>query len=114
MNFDEVKEKVKEGAGKIFSSSKKALGKAGNAVQEFSDKSVIKIEKRQFESKKAEQIAKLGQLAFDKFKDNDSAVLSASEEAVVAIREEISNIEKEIEKRDELLKSSAKNKEEEK
>ncbi len=110
MDFNELKEKVKGGAEKIFSSSKKALGKAGTAVQEFSDKSVIKIEKHQFETKKNEQFEKLGKLAFEKFKDNDSAVLSASEETVVAIREEIANLDKEIAKREELLKKTEKDK----
>ena len=108
MDSNELKEKFKKGLDKVFNKSKRALGKAGNAVQNFSDKSVIKIEKHQFESKKQEQICKLGQLAFEKFNNNDTAVLSASEESVVAIFEEIKKIDDEIAKRAELLKKEEK------
>jgi len=108
MNTSELKEKFKSGMDTFFNKSKKALGKAGNAVQDFSDKSVIRIEKHQLESKKNEQITKLGQLAFDKFKSDDTAVLSASEESVVSILQEIAKIDEEIEKRADLLKKEEK------
>ena len=52
MDKDEIKEKLQSGLDKFLDSSKKALGKAGNAVQDFSDKSVIRIEKHQFEVKR--------------------------------------------------------------
>ena len=43
MDSNELKEKFKKGLDKVFNKSKSALGKAGNAVQNFSDKIVIKI-----------------------------------------------------------------------
>lgn len=111
MNSTDVKDKLKNGFGKFFNSSKKALGKAGSAVQDFSDKSVIKIEIRQLEQKKKDQIEKLGQLAWEKFQNDDTAMLSASEEPVVAIRQEIERLNQEISKRSESLKKEDKSKE---
>lgn len=105
MDKEEMKEKFKTGMDKFLESSKKALGKAGNAVQDFSDKSVIKIEQHQLEVKKDEQLKKLGRLAVEKFLDDDKAVLSAGEEAVVTILEEVRRLDSEIAIREEKLKA---------
>ena len=105
MDKEDLKAKFKSGMDKFVESSKKALSQAGNAVQDFSDKSVIRIEKHQLESKKDEQLKKLGTLAAEKFLNDDSAVLSAGEEAVVAILEEIRRLNGDISNREDKLKA---------
>ena len=103
MDKDEMKEKLKSGMGKFVESSKKALSQAGSAVQDFSDKSVIRIEKKQLESKRDEQYKKLGELAAERFAADASATLGGSEEAVIAIVEELKGLKEEIEAREAKL-----------
>lgn len=105
MDKDELKEKFKAGMDKVVASSKKAFAKTETAVRKISDQSVIRIEIRQFESKKKDEIRKLGQLALDKFINDDSANLSASEEDVAKILETVKNCNSEILSRQEKLKS---------
>lgn len=105
MDKDELKEKFKAGMDKVVASSKKAFAKTETAVRKISDQSVIRIEIRQFESKKKDEIRKLGQLALDKFINDDSANLSASEEDVAKILETVKNCNSEIQSRQEKLKS---------
>lgn len=105
MDKDELKEKFKAGMDKVVASSKKAFAKTETAVRKISDQSVIRIEIRQFESKKKDEIRKLGQLALDKFINDNSAALSASEEDVVKIIETVKNCNSEIQSRQEKLKS---------
>lgn len=105
MDKNEFKEKLKAGMDKVVASSKKAFQKTETAVRKLSDQSVIRIEIRQFESKKKDEIRNLGQLALEKFIGDSSAVLSASDENVVKITDAIKEIEKEIQTRQEKLKA---------
>ncbi len=105
MDKNEFKEKLKAGMDKVVASSKKAFQKTETAVRKLSDQSVIRIEIRQFESKKKDEIRKLGQLAFEKFITDNTATLSATDEDVVKITGAIKEIEKEIQSRQEKLKA---------
>lgn len=105
MDKNEFKEKLKAGMDKVVASSKKAFQKTETAVRKLSDQSVIRIEIRQFESKKKDEIRNLGQLALEKFTGGSTAVLSASDENVVKITNAIKEIEKEIQTRQEKLKA---------
>lgn len=105
MDKNEFKEKLKAGMDKVVASSKKAFQKTETAVRKLSDQSVIRIEIRQFESKKKDEIRKLGQLAFEKFITDNTASLSATDEDVVKIIGAIKEIEKEIQSRQEKLKA---------
>lgn len=96
-----LKEKLKTG----FSVSKKALKEAGVAVQDLSDKSVIALEIKQFESKRKKAIAALGTLAADQFISKKAASVSAKDEEVDILVKEITKCNKEIAKREKLLKS---------
>ncbi|MBQ5632579.1 MAG: hypothetical protein IIU99_05685, partial [Treponema sp.] len=87
--------------------SKEAIGKAGNAVQKFSDTSVIKIEIRQFESKLKAQKALLGDVV-EKALENNQSQLDLNTEEITAIANEIARIKTEINNRQELLKKSSK------
>ncbi len=105
MDKNEFKEKLKAGMDKVVASSKKAFQKTETAVRKLSDQSVIRIEIRQFESKKKDEIRKLGQLAFEKFITDNTATLSATDEDIVKITGAIKEIEKEIQSRQEKLKA---------
>lgn len=105
MDKNELKEKLKAGMDKVVASSKKAFQKTETAVRKLSDQSVIRIEIRQFESKKKDEIRSLGQLALEKFTADNTASLSATDENVVKITDSIKEIEKEIQTRQEKLKA---------
>ncbi len=105
MDKNELKEKLKAGLDKLVASSKKAFQKTETAVRKLSDQSVIRIEIRQFESKKKDEILNLGQLAFEKFTADNTSSLSAADENVQKITASIKEIEKEIQTRQEKLKA---------
>lgn len=103
MDSSEAKAKVKGVVDKVFEVSKEAIGKAGNAVQKFSDTSVIKIEIRQFESKLKAQKALLGDVV-EKALENNQSQLDLNTEEITAIANEIARIKTEINNRKTLLK----------
>ena len=105
MDKEEFKEKFKFGMEKVVESSKKALAQAGSAVQDFSDKSVIRIEIHQLESKRDEQVKLLGDLAMSRFLAEGTQTLSSDEEAVSAILEEVKKLDKDIAEHNEKLKA---------
>ena len=107
MDSSEAKAQVKGVVDKDFEVSKEAIGKAGNAVQKFSDTSVIKIEIRQFESKLKAQKALLGDVV-EKALENNQSQLDLNTEEITAIANEIARIKTEINNRQELLKKSSK------
>lgn len=104
MDKNEFKEKVRDGMDKFIESSKKVLGAAGNAVQDFSDKSVVRIEKSQFESKLHEQYRKFGEYVAGILGADSSASVNTSDLKVSEFIAEINNLSKEIELRSNLLK----------
>ena len=65
--FDKGVTASKTAFDKGMEASKTAFNKASSAVQDFSDKSVVRIEKHQFETKKEEQLLALGKKVFEKF-----------------------------------------------
>lgn len=113
MEKEEFKEKVKGGFDKFVLNTKKAFGKAGNAVQDFSDKSVIRIEKKQFESKRATQYEKLGEYVANIFISGEKNSVSSDEEFVVSALSEIKKFNEEIKNREESLAAEAKKSSEE-
>lgn len=60
MNTDEIETKVKEAISKGAKASKEAFEKAGTKIQNFTDKSVLKMEIRQLESKRDCKYEELG------------------------------------------------------
>lgn len=65
MNTEEFTSKVKDFFNKGAKASKEAFEKAGDRVQEFSDKSVIRLEKKQLESKLDAKYAEIGKLILE-------------------------------------------------
>lgn len=95
---------VKGGLEKGYAASKKGLAKAGVALQKFSDKSVVAVEKKQAESKRKKAYTKLGEVVAKKLSAKTAEPLSASDEEVSALLKEISALNKEISKYEKQLK----------
>ena len=96
--FDKGVEVSKNAFDKGVEVSKSALNKASNAVQDFSDKSVIRIERRQYESKRADAYSALGKLVAEKFIGGAESVYAEDEE-VATIVAEVRRFDEEIARR---------------
>lgn len=94
---------VKNLFDKGINASKKALGVAGDAVHDFSDKSVLRIERKQLESKLKKQYELLGEFACNFYEGKRTASLSSKDSKVAEILLEVNRIKKEIVVRDEAL-----------
>ncbi len=87
-------EKAKELFGKGTEVSKKAVKDAGNAIQEFSDKSVLKLEIKKLESNRKDTCSEFGEYTFGLFKDSDS--VQKSDEKIKAFLDKILEIDNNI------------------
>lgn len=103
MNTEEIGEKIKKAFTRGAEVSKDALEKAGDKVQEFSDKSLIRIEKKQLESKRDHKYMELGKMIYDLMEAGNVSV-NASEEEVAALKNEIKKYSEEILQKEDLLK----------
>jgi hypothetical protein len=101
--FDKSVTVSKNAIDKSLEVSKKALDKAGAVVQDFSDKSVVRIEIHQFESKRDEQLRILGKKTADKIIKDGQESVSAGDADILPVIAEIKRINKEIEKREAVL-----------
>lgn len=105
MNKDEISTKAKELFSKGAKATKEALEKAGDKVQDFTDKSVIKVEKHQLETKRdckyEEMGLKLSQMLIE------GAVISSDNpddlEIITNLQEEIKNLSDQIREKESLL-----------
>lgn len=88
-----------------LTASKKALGVAGEAVQDFSDKSVTTIEKKQLESKVKKQYTLLGEIAAKTLAKKGGTV-TVADEKVADIMKELARLNKEIKVRNQALEES--------
>ena len=98
-------DKMKEYLDKGVEVSKEALSKAGDAVQDFSDKSVTKIESHQLVSRQNKEYRSLGHAVLKFFEENPGSSLSADNSAINGIIQDIKRLEKEIILREESLKA---------
>lgn len=96
-------ESVKKFFGKSAQASKNAAVKAGTAIQNFSDKSVVKIEIKQFENKKKNCYSELGKYVADSFMVQEKKTLKSTDEEVKKILAEINKCDEEIKKRQNAL-----------
>lgn len=95
---------VKGGLEKGYAASKKGLAKAGVAIQKFSDKSVVAVEKKQLEAKRKKSYVRLGEIAAKKLSAKNASPISVSDEDVAALLKEIAGFNKEIAKCEKQLK----------
>jgi hypothetical protein len=96
-------DKVKDFMDKGVEVSKTALTKAGDAVQDFSEKSVIRIDIKKLESKLEKLINELGSYVFDKFNSENAASVYASEEKIASIIKNINEVKNQIASKTEEL-----------
>lgn len=94
-------EKMKDLFGKSAEASKVAMNKAGNAIQEFSDKTVLKVEMNKLETKKKEAFEELGEVIYEFIDKLPEDV--ASDEKIVSLKEKISQLDSDIEKKEKAL-----------
>lgn len=111
-----MKTKLKNFISKSSDVTKSAFSKASNAVQKFSDKSVLKIEIKQMESKKEKLFTKIGKhlssvLAHENVdlmnlqNSNDEKITTLVEE-IKTFQAEIVQLNLDIEKNKEELKKA--------
>lgn len=103
----DILDKVKEYLDKGMEVSKEALSKAGDAVQDFSDKSVTRIEARQLASRRDKEFRSLGQAVCQLFRDDPATRLAADDSRISGILQEIQRLDKEIERREESLRGES-------
>lgn len=65
MNREEIESKIKDMVKKGAEVSKDAFEKAGNKVQNLTDKSVLLIEKKKLENKRSQKYSELGEKIFE-------------------------------------------------
>lgn len=94
MANDDFETKLKDAFSKGASASKKAFQKAGDAVQKFSDKSVIKIERQQLVNKRAKLYKELGEQFSEimAIKGVDITKLSESFEKTPVLKDKITGL----------------------
>ncbi len=95
---------VKGGLEKGYAASKEGLKKAGAAIQKFSDKSVVAVEKKQFETKRKKSYAQIGEIVAKKLSSKNASPIESSDEEIAPLLKEVANFDKEIAKREKLLK----------
>jgi len=106
MNKEEIEAKVKDMFSKGAKASKEAFEKAGDKVQDFTDKSVIKIEKHQLETKRDCKYEELG-LKLSQMLLEGANVNSENEDdlnILLQIQEEIKELSAQIKEKDDLVK----------
>lgn len=107
---EETKEKAESFIGKLkgaldrgFTASKKALGIAGDAVHDFSDKSALRIEKKQLEMKLKKQYEAVGEYTAESLLSKKNASVTQKDSKISEFLEEISRLKREIEARTNIL-----------
>lgn len=104
--LDKGVEVSKEALSKGVEVSKEALSKAGEAVQDFSDKSVTKIEAHQLVSRQNKEYRALGLAVRKFFEENPTGSLTGDNSLIQGILQEIARLEKEITEREESLEKA--------
>ncbi|MGP1588220.1 MAG: hypothetical protein ACTTHG_07770 [Treponemataceae bacterium] len=92
-------DKMKDFLNKGVEASKSALNKVGDAVQDFGDKSVIKIEIKKLESRLEKQYQEIGKFVFKNTDKKNNFVFPEEKEPFVNMVNEIRTLTKEIEEK---------------
>lgn len=104
MDTEELSNKLKGWFSKGAQVSKEAFEKAGNKVQEFSDKSVIRIEKKQLESKLDNKYKEIGEKVTSLIENKQISFENPEEEsAIKTLLEEINKFKEDIKAKEDLL-----------
>ena len=95
---------VKGGLEKGYAVSKEGLKKAGAAIQKFSDKSVVSVEKKQFETKRKKSYVRIGEIVAKRLSAKNASPIESTDEEIAPLLKEVADFDKEIAKREKLLK----------
>lgn len=107
-------EKIKDVFAKGAKVSKEAFEKAGSAVQSFSDKSVLKIEKQQLKNSRDKKYNELGQILSQLLCEKGADILKLGElssfeakksdfDKIKKLQKEILGLNKDIKEREKAL-----------
>lgn len=107
----DITDKMMEVLGKGLDASKKALYKAGDAVQDFSDRNVIKLEKRQLAAKRAKVCESLGEKVAVMIIEQKKTEIPSDDSAVAGCITQIEEIDKDIAYHEYILKNPEKKEE---
>lgn len=100
---------------KVAESGKKGFMVAGDAISDFGDKSVVRIELGQLKSKLSKAQSDLGKIVYDKLELQKMPSVTASDDLeIAAIIDSIRKILVDIKKHEEILESGKKAKKESK
>jgi len=97
----EFVDKVKDLFGKSAESTKQAVNKAGSAIQDFSDKSVLKFDIKKLEGDRKSVCSELGEYVFDSLSTSDS--VNKTDEKVSEIISRICQIDEKIAEKEKAL-----------
>lgn len=106
MDTEEIGKKLKTMFTKGAAASKEAFEKAGDKVQNFTDKSVVKIEKKQLENKQEAKYAELGKLTYSAMDKSANPTFETEEHKnkLKVLQKEIKELAEQIKEKEELLK----------
>ncbi len=113
-NLAQEKKSVKETASGIgrsildyidkgVAASKKGFKAAGEALSDFGDKSVLRVELGQLKGKKSKAIVRLGELAYSRLAENSEAALKAGDADVAELIAELVKLDANIQKHEKEL-----------
>ena len=89
--------------------SKKGIHSVGNAITEFGDRSVLRIELENLKSKKKKTFTNLGEYLYNKIKACDSEIsISSEEEKIRSAIKYIDKINKKIQEHEDILNQNKK------
>lgn len=105
MNIDEIGNKVKEMFSRGTKASKEALEKAGDKVQDFTDKSVTRIEIHKIETKRDCKYEEMGLKISQMLLEGASITSSNPDDIRILndIQEEIKNLSEQIKQKENEL-----------
>ena len=110
MDTDELEKKVKGWFSKGAKASKKAFEAVGEKVQDFTDKSVVKLEKKQLLGKLDSEYSELGKIVYqilnrDTGKEIFNNIENDDKNQIESISNEISNLLLHIEEKEKEIRS---------
>ena len=103
MNF---RDRMKNVLEKSVELSKDFISKASDTAKDLSEKGVLHLEIRELEGRAKKEFFKLGHHVYEQFIREGKASITAKNQELAAIMEEISHIEEEIDKRENILSSA--------
>ena len=108
MEFNDLENKVKSWFSKSAKASKQAFEKAGDKVQDFTDRSVLKVEKKQLETKRESYYSLLGKNLYELFvKDEVELTVKNDEDkkSLISLKNEIESLSEQIEEKEKEINS---------